>query len=502
MGEYGKAEEYFEKALAIRKEIGDKQREASDLSKLGTVFCSLGNYDKAKEYHKKALAIREEIGDRKGEAADCGNLGTLFYSLGEYDKAKEYLEKALAIRKEIGDREGEAADYGNLGTVFCALGEYGKAKEYLEKATAISKEIKNIEGELRHRKKLAYAILSEGNTGEAFPKLLKCVNTFEDMRSLLKDSDEFKVCFSDEHAFPFRILCEILCAGGNPSEALYVLELRRARALADLMSAQYCVRSQISANPQSWVGIDRIMEKESNCVCLYLSYFSHYIHIWILKPNVTTVLRQIDVYAYCNDEKLIRNFQKFLAEDIVFRELHILSPEQCEDRSWFPENSGQPVQKSSEEEGPAAFRLFEDHEEEDQEPEPSLSLYYKLMIAPLANLLDEPEIIIVPDRSLYNVPFAALKTESGEYLSETLRIRIVPSLITLKLIQDSPADYHSQNNALIVGDPEVGHVMYKGRLERKPSLPCARKEAQMIGRLLGSQPLIGKHATKEAVLEG
>ena len=41
MGEYGKAEEYFEKALAIRKEIGDKQGEASDLGKLGIAFCSL-----------------------------------------------------------------------------------------------------------------------------------------------------------------------------------------------------------------------------------------------------------------------------------------------------------------------------------------------------------------------------------------------------------------------------------------------------------------------------
>jgi len=99
----------------------------------------------------------------------------------------------------------------------------------------------------------------------------------------------------------------------------------------------------------------------------------------------------------------------------------------------------------------------------------------------MANLLDEPEIIIVPGRSLYNVPFPALKTESGEYLSETVRIRIVPSLMTLKLIQDSPADCHSQTGALIVGDPEVGHVTYKGRLERKPSLPCARKEAEMIG---------------------
>jgi len=32
-------------------------------------------------------------------------------------------------------------------------------------------------------------------------------------------------------------------------------------------------------------------------------------------------------------------------------------------------------------------------------------------------------------------------------------------------------------------------------------LPCARKEAEMIGRLLESQPLLGEHATKQAVLQ-
>jgi len=117
-------------------------------------------------------------------------------------------------------------------------------------------------------------------------------------------------------------------------------------------------------------------------------------------------------------------------------------------------------------------------------------------MAPVAEFLDETEIIIVPDRSLYNVPFVALRSESGNYLSETFRIRIVPSLSTLKLIKDSPADYHSQTGALIVGDPEVGHVMYKGRIERKPPLPCARKEAEMNGRLLNAQPLLGKHAAK------
>jgi len=70
---------------------------------------SLGEYSKAQEYLEKALAIRKEIGDIKGEAADYGNLGTVFRSLGQYGKANEHLEKALATRKEIGDRNGKAS---------------------------------------------------------------------------------------------------------------------------------------------------------------------------------------------------------------------------------------------------------------------------------------------------------------------------------------------------------------------------------------------------------
>ena len=34
-----------------------------------------------------------------------------------------------------------------------------------------------------------------------------------------------------------------------------------------------------------------------------------------------------------------------------------------------------------------------------------------MLIAPVADLLEEPEIIIFPDRCLYKVPFAALKQE-------------------------------------------------------------------------------------------
>ena len=131
----------------------------------------------------------------------------------------------------------------------------------------------------------------------------------------------------------------------------------------------------------------------------------------------------------------------------------------------------------------------------------SLHLCYKIIIAPVASLLKQPEIIIVPDSCVYQVPFAALADEGGKYLSDTCRIRIVPSLTTLKLVQDSPPDYHSQTGALIVGDPVVGEVIYKGRRKNITKLPCARKEAEMIGGLLGVTPLIGDSATKHSVLQ-
>ena len=127
-------------------------------------------------------------------------------------------------------------------------------------------------------------------------------------------------------------------------------------------------------------------------------------------------------------------------------------------------------------------------------------MFYKVIIAPVADRLEGSEIIVVPDRSLYRVPFSALMNEKGEFLAEKFRIRYTPSLTTLKLIQDSPADYHSETGVLIVGDPDVSSVKYQGRQISFSRLPFANREAQMIGDLLNVHPLTGTEATKQTIL--
>ena len=65
------------------------------------------------------------------------------------------------------------------------------------------------------------------------------------------------------------------------------------------------------------------------------------------------------------------------------------------------------------------------------------------------------------------------------------------------MIQDSPADYHSHTGALIVGDRDVGEVLYKGNLQQISRLPFAGDEVEMIEKHLGIQPLLGKQGNKE-----
>ena len=505
LGEYRKAETYQKKALEIRKEIGDIQGEAACYGKLGSMYKSLGEYGKAKTYQKNALVIQKEIGDKRGEAACYGNLGNVYQSLGEYEKAETYQKNALVMRKEIGDKHGEAVSYGNLGSLFRSVGKYAQAKEYDEKALALSRKIGYIDGEAASHLNLACDFILEEKVSlkdDVFCNLLASINKCEKMRSFLGCNDQFKISLLDKHRTSYELLSALYCDVGNAKEALCVLELGRGRALVDLISRQFSEQKQISDNPLSWPDIERIVKKETDCICLYISYFGQDMFLWVLKGNKPTLFRKVNVNECFVNKGLDRRVQEVFCEQ-TFRRVNILRHDQehYEDRSLLFSKARDSTHETSEEGNGAASRPVETEEEEDLQPVPTIAECYQMIIAPVAEFLDETELVIVPDRALYKVPFAALKDESERYLSQTYRIRIVPSLSTLGLIQDSPADYHSQTGVLIVGDPEVGDVLYKGRIENLCRLPSARKEAEMIGELLGAEPLLGEQATKQAVLK-
>ena len=491
-GKEDKANEHFEKALAIHRNTGHTKGVISCCALLAVRFFNIGRFPKANEYNQKALSLASKTGDRSGKAECLYVQGNLLYSIHNYVKAKECCKEAIAISKEIGHRELEAKCFLTLGNVLFEEGEYVKAEAHYRKSLAISGDIGHIFLQYLLFKTIARLRLQEGKNEEATSYLYACIDKCEKMRDSLRENDQWKISFLDSKISPYSSLCTLLCENKNSKPALYVSELGKARALADLMSAQYSVKNQLSADPQTWSGIESIMDKEVNCSSLCVSYSRGSIYFWILKEGGVTHSRKIkgnEVIAY---EGSIKNLDDFFASK-SFRSFGMLPYEARKDESL---NATQGKSNSWNE----GFRIG-NQSRENRGPKMNLPLCYKLIIAPVVDLLESPEIIIVPDRSLYNIPFAALPDERGNALTETFKIRVAPSLTTLSLIHDSPADYHSQTGALIVGNPDVGEVIFKGRLTPISRLPYAEEEAKMVGRKLGVEPLLGQQATKQAVLQ-
>ena len=498
LGDNAKAKEYLEKALAIAKEIVNKQLETFCYRGLADVFQSLCEYARAKEYHEKALVMNKEDGSKSEEGLSYVSLGSFFLSLGEYTKAKEYYEEGLKIMKEIGERKGEASCYKCLGRLFLRLSDYSMAKEFYGKAVTLYRDIGSIEGELEANGKLSLVMLAEGRIHDAQSHLFTNVRNCEKMQSFMKNNERFKILFFDKHKDLYQFLSFFLCITGDCYKGLDVVELGRARALADLMSTQYSVEEQIVFNHLLEAnGAVAITKKESSCVCLYISRFEQMLLFWIVKEGRIIGFRKVDINECLNNKATVRDVEEMFA-DQVYRKFYVVAPELCENQSYWPSNANHPERISYH----TTSRLIEVDNDEDQQvhPDPLLD-GYKMIIAPVFDFLDgETEVMIIPDPFLFKVPFEALQDKDGSYLSETFRIRIVPSLTTLNLIHNSPADYHSQTGALMVGDPDVGWVLYKGSKVYRSSLPSAREEARMLGRILGAQTLLGKEATKQAVL--
>lgn len=108
---------------------------------------------------------------------------------------------------------------------------------------------------------------------------------------------------------------------------------------------------------------------------------------------------------------------------------------------------------------------------------------HRLLIEPL-HLDGIREVVIVPDRQLHALPFAALwDSATKQFLAEELTIRFAPSAVT------DEESLPPLTPALVVADPPTPSF---------PPLPATHVEAQQIAALHGAAQLTGAEATRSA----
>jgi tetratricopeptide (TPR) repeat protein len=103
LGRFDEANECFQHALAIFRELGDRDSEADSLSDLGDVYLGMGEVADAIGYYQQSLAIRREIADRYGQAATLRQLSHARQRAGEGGEARRLQSEALRLFEELGD---------------------------------------------------------------------------------------------------------------------------------------------------------------------------------------------------------------------------------------------------------------------------------------------------------------------------------------------------------------------------------------------------------------
>ena len=96
---------------------------------------------------------------------------------------------------------------------------------------------------------------------------------------------------------------------------------------------------------------------------------------------------------------------------------------------------------------------------------------------------EDDELVIVSDGKLCLTSWAAV--------IKWIRIRIVPSLISYRLVLSVPESHHEKTGALLVGNTYLEELEgYRG------DLPGGQKEVESIALILNTIPLIGRQATE------
>ncbi|XP_066023783.1 tetratricopeptide repeat protein 28-like [Pocillopora verrucosa] len=471
-----KLEIYDDPSREIAKELRNQAGEGRRYGNLGNAYHGLGQLKAAIEYHQRHLEIAKEVGDKTGAGITYGNLGNAYQSLGKLKTAIEYHKRRLEFAKEVGDKAREGRSYGNLGNAF--QGEFKRAIESYQRHLEISKEVGDKAGEACSLGSLGISFECQGDPMRAFTYYYSSVEVYDDIRAGLQFQDAWKICYRNQHQSAYKGLWRISLIQGKVVNALLAAEKGRAQALRDLMDARY-QPEDTSRRSGSYLSLSSVPSST-----VFIAISGPCVYFWVCLSEDNIQMRKIHVNNYKCEEEL-ESFIQLLNKTALIENFR-----------------GDAVTRGN----PSADSPKEDQVAKDMIPDDvrysqssALQKLRDIIVSPIADLIEGNELTVVPEGPFCLVPYAALEDSRSSCLNDSFTIRVLPSLTTLQQIHDCPADFHAKSGALLVGDPCFRDIIYQGR--RLVQLPGARKEVEMIGRILNHSPLIGEKATKDEVLK-
>ncbi|MBN1215660.1 MAG: tetratricopeptide repeat protein [Candidatus Lokiarchaeota archaeon] len=232
IGEFNKAIEYINQAIASDIKVGDNINYANDLSNLGLILRAKNNFKEAIKSFSKAYELDKiVINDKKKKIHDLLNIGECNELLKQWDlalgayndalkeipelkndkdketyiyisnmigfcyekqkifeNAIEFYKKGLEIGLELKNQIITETQYNNIGRIFELSGDEEKALESYKKAFEIAEKIRDLEGISIQFNNFGRLNLTKGEIDKALEYCQKALNIIEK-----SDNDQNKI---------------------------------------------------------------------------------------------------------------------------------------------------------------------------------------------------------------------------------------------------------------------------------------------------------------------
>lgn len=178
-GDIDQAELWAKKCEEAWTRGGSIGQKAIAIKLLGSLAQRRKDYSRAEELFQKALQMRRDLGNEKGVAIMQVDLGELAYERGDYDSAERYYRDGLKWAQENDDKPRQASRMTNLGELALARERWSDAFTWFKQAFEFAQEVGRQDEIARIKKGLARVHEAEGHADLALPLAQDAIKIYE-----------------------------------------------------------------------------------------------------------------------------------------------------------------------------------------------------------------------------------------------------------------------------------------------------------------------------------
>jgi tetratricopeptide (TPR) repeat protein len=219
---------YYEEALTLHREVGNRLGEANTLRAIGDVLQFLDQRQAALSRYDEALTLYRDMGAQLGEADTLKATGDVLQFLDQYQEALRHYDEALDLYRDLGALLGEANILNATGNTLHFLNQHQAALNRYDEALKLYRDVGDRLGAANTLKDIGDILQFLDQRQAALSHYDKALTLYRDMGVRLGEANTLKAIgdilqFLDQHQTALSRYDEALTLyrdmGARPGEA-------------------------------------------------------------------------------------------------------------------------------------------------------------------------------------------------------------------------------------------------------------------------------------------